>query len=150
MKCEVIEQDVQQVVSVRTRTSVEKMPQVLGEVYGKIINYLKEIGQKPLDYAFTAYYNMDMQDLDIEVGFPVSTPVKGKDDIKPNTIPAGKYAVCLHKGAYNKLESSYHSLMAWVKEQNISISGIAYEFYLNDPSNTPEEELETRIAFPME
>ena len=66
-KFELTEQPAQPVLSVRTRTSVGNLPQALGKAYGAIIQYLNEIGEQPLEAAFAAYYNMDMEDLDVEI-----------------------------------------------------------------------------------
>ena len=148
-QCELLEQSAQSVLSIRTRTAVGNLPQVLGKAYGAIMQYLSEIGQYPTDAPFTAYYNMDMQDLDVEIGFPVAAKLPGKDNIQPSEIPAGKQASCLHIGPYSQVEPAYDALMQWAKENGHTPTGVAYEFYLNDPGETPENELQTRIMFPL-
>ncbi len=40
---------------------------------------------------YTAYFNMDMNNLDIEVGLPILDEVNPGDDIEFGKIPAGKY-----------------------------------------------------------
>ncbi|MFZ5900080.1 MAG: GyrI-like domain-containing protein [Bacillota bacterium] len=75
--------------------------------------------------------------------------INRKNEIKSGEIPAGKRAVCLHVGPYNKVEPAYHTLMQWIKENGHTPAGVVYEFYLNDPSETPENELQTRIVFPL-
>lgn len=147
--CGFVKQPAQPVLSIRTRTAVENLPQVLGAAYEKIIKYLSELGEFPCGAPFAAYYNTDMQDLDLEIGFPVLQALPGKDEVKPGEIPAGKQAVCLHIGSYSKVEPAYEALMEWVVEKGYTPTGVAYEFYLNDPSETPEEELKTRIVFPL-
>jgi len=51
---------------------------------------LNELGEKPLEAAFAAYYNMDMENLDVEMGFPVAKPLAGRGEIKAGawTTPA--------------------------------------------------------------
>lgn len=147
--CELIQQSAQPVLSIRTATAVGNLPQVLGDAYGSIMKYLAEIGESPSGAPFAAYYNMDMQNLDVEIGFPVSKVLPGRDRIKPGEIPAGKYAACLHIGPYSQCEAAYNTLMQWIKEKGYTPTGVAYEFYLNDPSRTPEGELQTRIVFPL-
>jgi hypothetical protein len=68
---ELSEQEEQPVLYIRTRTALSGLPKVIGNAYGAIINYLTEIGEQPADAPYTAYYNLDMQDLDVEMGFPV-------------------------------------------------------------------------------
>ncbi|MFX1450114.1 MAG: GyrI-like domain-containing protein, partial [Promethearchaeota archaeon] len=89
------------------------------------------------------------QNLDIEIGFPVSKKLSGKGDIKVNEIPGGKFATCLHKGPYDKIAPAYNALTEWIKNNGYETTGVAYEIYLNDPRETPPQELETQIMFPL-
>jgi effector-binding domain-containing protein len=119
----------------------------MGKAYGAIYEYLVELGEKPTDAPFAAYYNMDMQDLDLEIGWPVPRELPRKDDIKASEIPGGKAATCIFTGPYSELEPAYNAISQWIKDNGYEITGIAYEFYLNDPGETPPEELQTKIAF---
>ena len=148
-KCEIVEQQAQQTLSIRTRTSIGQLPQEIGKAFGSIFQYLGEIGEYPADVPFVAYYNMDMQDLDVEIGFPVAKTLQGKGEIQPSEIPGGKQASCLYVGPYNQIQQAYHALIDWMTENGYKPTGVAYEFYLNDPSQTPESELKTRVAFPI-
>ena len=146
-KCEVKEQPAQATISIRTRTTVQDLPQVLGNAYRSIVQYLGELGEQPAGPPFAAYYNMDMQNLDVEAGFPVSKKLPDKDDIKASEIPSGKFATCLYAGSYNEIEPAYNELFQWIKDNGYEAAGVAYEMYLNDPTKTPPQELKTQILF---
>ena len=148
-KIELQEQPAQPVLSVRARAAVGDLPQVLGNAYGAIMLYLGELGIHPSGAPFVAYYNMDMQNLDIEIGFPVPGICPGKNEIKASEIPAGKQVSCIHKGPYSQIEPAYNALMQWIGENGYTATGTAYEFYLNEPGKTPESDLLTRIVFPL-
>ena len=148
-QCEIKEQAAQPSLSVRTRTSIDGLPQLLGESYGKIAGYLAELGEGPAGAPFAAYYNMDMQDLDVEIGFPVTVPISSKGDIQASQVPGGKLAFALHTGPYSEIGPDYDALTQFAKEQGYKPTGVAYEFYLNDPSETPQEKLQTQIVFPL-
>lgn len=141
------EKAAQPTISIRTRTAVENLPQVLGKAYGNIMNFLFEIGVQPAGAPYVGYFNMDMQDLDIEIGFPVGQAILGRDDLQASEIPAGKQVSCLYTGPYNKIDSAYNALMEWIPANGHEATGICYEFYLNDPAQTPESELLTQIVF---
>lgn len=147
--CERIDLQPQPTLAIRTRTAVQDLPQVLGKSYGAIMQHLAEMGEMPHGAPFVAYYNMDMENLDIEIGFPVGKPLSGKDEIQPGEMPAGQYAATLHIGPYNQVEPAYQALTAWVQEHGYEPSGVAYEIYLNDPDETPPAELKTQILFPI-
>ncbi|RYD03612.1 hypothetical protein N752_18740 [Desulforamulus aquiferis] len=101
-KFELNEQQAQPVLSMRTRTAVGNLPQELGKAYHTIINYLNELGEKPFEAPFAAYYNMDMEDLDVEMGFPVAKPLPGKGEIKSSEIPAGSRSHACTRGHITK------------------------------------------------
>ncbi len=137
----------QPVLSVRTRTPVANLPQEIGKAYGAIAAYLEELGEAPADAPFTAYYNMDMDDLDVAMGFPVSKPLPSRDNIKATVIPEGKQASCMYKGAYTQIGSAYEALSGWVAAQGLEPIGISYEYYFNAPGEVPDDELLTKIVF---
>ena len=145
--CEVEEKKVQHALSIRKIASAQNLPQALGEAYMRIMQYIGELGENPVGAPYTAYFNMDMQNLDIEIGFPVTKKLPEKGDIRPSEIPAGKYASCIHTGPYSEIEPAYNILTKWVDDNGYEPSGIAYEFYLNDPNKTPPNKLQTKIQF---
>ncbi len=149
-KIELTEQTAQPVLSIRTRTAVGNLPRELGKAYQAIIQYLNELGEQPLDAAFAAYHNMDMEDLDVEMGFPVPKPLAGKGEINAGEIPAGKQASCLYKGPYNQMEPVYNAMTEWINKNGYTPMGVAYEFYYNSPLEVPESELLTKVVFPLQ
>jgi effector-binding domain-containing protein len=147
--CEAIHQPAQPVLSIRTRTSVDKLPGLVGQSYAAIMGYLAELGEQPAGVPFAAYYNMDLQDLDTELGFPVAQELAGKGEIQPGMIPAGLAASCLYTGPYDQMGMAYEALTQWVKDNGCEATGISYEHYINSPMDCPPEELQTRIVFPL-
>jgi effector-binding domain-containing protein len=146
---ELIDRPAQPVLSRRTRSSVQDLPQALGQTYGAIAQHLGQLGEAPAGPPFTAYYNMDMQDLDVEIGFPVSRRLPGTGDIQPGEIPGGRAVTCLHVGPYHQVSAAYQALDEWMKAHGHEPSGAPYEMYLNDPAQTAPEALETRVTFPI-
>jgi effector-binding domain-containing protein len=148
-QCELIERSAQPVLSIRLRTEAEKLPEIFAKSYSALIKYMSELGVMPSGAPFAAYYNMDMQDLDTEIGFPVAKSLPGKGEIQPGEIPSGKFVTCFHVGAYPTLGAAYDALQEFIQQQGYTPSGVAYEFYLNSPTTTPEDELQTQILFPV-
>jgi len=92
---------------------------------------------------------MDMQDLDIEIGFPFVQKMMGEGEVIAGEIPGGGAAACLHVGPYDQVGATYDALQKWMEANGHTPSGIAYEFYLNDPQTTPATELQTQVVFPL-
>lgn len=135
------------VLSVRTHASVQDLPRVLGDVYGRIASYLGELKAQPTGMPFIIYYNMDMSNLDIQVGFEVPAGLADKGDIHSTTIPAGKVVSTIYTGPYDECGPAYEALAKWMVESMLEGTGVAIEFYLNDPQVDPPAQ--TRIEMPL-
>lgn len=137
------------VLSMRVRTAAGNLKQEFGRVYGEILKYLDETGETTEGPAFGAYYNMDMEDLDVEIGFVMPKAVAGRGDIQSGSVPAGKQVSYLYKGAYEDMEPVYNAMAEWMTEQGLEPTGVSYEFYYNSPVEVPVSELLTKIIFPV-
>lgn len=148
-KIEISEQPSLPVLSMRIRTAADKMPQELDKIFGKIIQYLNEIGEEPSNIYFAAYYNMEMDNLDLEVGIVVNKKLPGKGDIKAGETTAGRQVSSFYKGPYKEAKSSFNIIMQWMDENGCVSTGVVYEFYYHSPAKLPESEFITKIVFPI-
>ncbi|HQD77044.1 MAG TPA: GyrI-like domain-containing protein [Bacillota bacterium] len=143
------EQKEQPVLYIKTRTPLSGLSKVIGDTYGKIFNYLTEIGEQPADVPYTAYYNLNMEDLDVEMGFPVRGWLPERGEIKYGVIPSGKVVSCMYKGSYSQMEQPYNKIFKWIEENGYEQKGVYYEYYYNSPDEVPESELLTKIVIPL-
>jgi len=146
---ELNELEAQPVLAIRTRTPFENLSMVIGQSYQKIAEYLAELGEQPACAPYTKYYNLDMQDLDVEMGFPVAKPLPGKGEIKQGEVPRGRYVSTMYKGPYSQMEAPYKEMSKWMEEKGLEPTGVCYEYYYNSPVEVPESELLTKIVMPV-
>lgn len=146
---ELIEEAARPVIYIRTHTSVEKLPQVIGESYRKIASFLQSLGEQPTCVPYTEYYNLDMQDLEVEMGFPVARMLNGQGEIKAREIPSGRFVAYMHIGPYSQMEEPYREIEKWIQEKGLEKTGECYEYYYNSPQEVPESELKTKIMIPV-
>ena len=145
---EILQKREQPTLFIRTKTSVENLPSLIGESHGKMAAYLEEIGEYLSEVPYVAYYNMDMQNLDVEIGFPVGKALSGKEDIQAGFVPAGKVVCCMYRGAYSEMEATYGEMAKWIEDNNYKPVGSVYEHYYNGPG-FPESEMLTMIVMPL-
>lgn len=83
--------------------------------------------------------------------FTPNREVKPEGSFGVRTIPGGKYAVFLHNGPYYKLKETYFNIyVKWFPESGLKIKGnMSFEKYLNNSSETKDEELRTEIYVPV-
>jgi effector-binding domain-containing protein len=135
---------------IKRKTSIGELPKIIGECYMQIGKYLGELGEQPSNAPFVAYFNMDMENLDLELGFPVNKPLPGKGDIVSGEIPAGAFVTSLYKGPYSDMKNLYEEMMKWMGENGYEMSGAAYEYYLNSPAEVKDEsEYLTMVELPV-
>jgi effector-binding domain-containing protein len=113
------------------------------------MGYLQTLNATPTGAPYTAYYNLEMQNMDVEMGFPVVHLLPGKEEIKAREIPAGRAVVTMYKGAYSGMEGTYNEIFKWLGEKGYQPTGVFYEYYYNSPQEVPESELLTRIEIPI-
>lgn len=143
--CEIKTLSAQPTVAMRFRSTLEDLPNHFSEAYGKVMDYLSDIGAEAGSFAYAKYNNMDMQNLDVEAGFPVYEPLANRGEIFASTIPAGTYAVCHYKGPYKETSRGYDELMRFMNEHGYAPGGPFYEWYLNGP-DLPPQDLKTDLV----
>ena len=147
---EVTVQDYQPIMSFRTRSSVEKLPEVIRPAYERILAYLKEMDITPTGPPFVTYYTMDLQDLDVEMGFPVEDLLPGEGDLCPGEIEKSTVVSFMHKGPYEGLHEVFSAMATFLEEKGLQAKGVSYEVYYNGPNDVQSsEELLTKILLPV-
>jgi effector-binding domain-containing protein len=146
--CEIKEWPTRPALSIRFRAPVQELPGQFGRVYGEILQYLRELGEQHVGAAFAAYHNLDMQNMDVEAGFPVSKPLPDRGEIRAGKIPGGMVAICHYTGPYDKVGPAYEELKQFAMEKGYAPGGVCYEWYLNGPE-VPPQDLKTDIVFPV-
>lgn len=133
-------------LTIRLKTKAGDIAEMFDQGFSAIAGYLESKGKKPEGPPFVIYYNMEMDTLEVEFGFPVEEGLEGEDPIQVTMTPSGKAATSLYIGPYEDAEPVYDALMKWISDNGLEANGVAYEIYLNDPAETPPEQLKTRIC----
>ncbi|MDD4923586.1 MAG: GyrI-like domain-containing protein [Dehalococcoidales bacterium] len=149
-KIELTSMGAKPVLSVRVVTTIGDLPALINDSYRRIADYLAELGETPADAPFAAYHRLGTQDIDIELGVPVSVNLPGKDDIKAGETVSGDAVVYMHEGPYTDLKPVYEKIFEWIGENKCTPKGLYYEYYFNSPGGVSEKKLATRIVIPVE
>lgn len=66
-------------------------------------------------------------------------------------IPGGKFARFVLKGPYTEINHAFHVVMDVLEKEHYELrSDFCIENYLNDPTDTPEDQLLTEILVPIQ
>jgi len=139
------------VASITRRAHMDRMSEAISEGFGTVMAALEQAGVQPAGPPLTEYPEpiVDDQPVMVIVAVPVPPGVDALDGVDLQILPGGRVAVATHVGSYEGLGATYQAIMGALADQHLQVVGGPREIYLNDPDDTPEAELITRIEFPI-
>ena len=152
MKIEVTNQQPQIAVAIkRTGINMDQIAAVMEEAYPKVMAFFAEQGKEYAGVPYCAYMNgnEDYSLFDIELGIPIAEPVAVQGELFMSRNCEGKAITTTYQGPYKGVEAAYVALMNYAKENSLELTGVYYDYYLNNPADTPENELLTQVVFPI-
>lgn len=147
-KINLVEQSEQHVLSIRTTIHFNDYPKVARQAYGKIAEYAAQSDLLLSGGPFVCYHNTDLENLDVEMGFPVAKPVPGNGEITGHTIPVRRAVSGIFLGAYEDTDPLMMEIMQWITGHGYEQQGTIYNYYLNDEER-PASDLLTQIVVPV-
>lgn len=147
--CELTKLSPKPALTVRAQVLTEDLSDMFENAFAALIEYLEEMGEDIAGPPFAIYHSIETDRLDVEAGLPVTKTLPGKGDIRSSEIVIDQGVSTTHSGQYEEIEEAYIALLEWIAENGYEPTGITYEFYLNDPGTTPQEELRTEVIMPV-
>jgi AraC family transcriptional regulator len=129
----------------------------VGTTWERLVHQLEQSGFTSWD---TRYIGISYDDPDqtpptqirYDACVEVDESFAARGDLTIQTIPGGEHAVAVHRGPYRRIGDSYATLMGcWLPRSGRHLNGLpCFQIGLNDPKNTPPEDLLTEIYLPLE
>ena len=137
-------------LGMRTKTTIDKIGEIMGPFFGEVYGYIQQSGQQPAGMPFAIYHAMDGRTVDVECGMPVASPLAGTERIRPGELPSGTVATVTHLGPYDGLPRTWAALTEWMESQGLAAAGAPWEVYVTDPGAEPDaSKWRTDIFFPV-
>jgi effector-binding domain-containing protein len=154
VEIEVTETESQKVIGIADSvTNMAAIGQKLGRAYGEIMQFAKRKSIELTGYPVAITLEFDEENYDWT--FLAGMPFNPENDFIPSgriqvyTLPGGKVVKATMTGPYDQSEQAYIKISEYIDEHGLEENGNSWEVYLNDPQNTPPEELKTLIYFPV-
>jgi effector-binding domain-containing protein len=142
--------EAQPVLTIRATTSADKLPDLLGVLFGEVYEHILQSGQQPAGMPFSRYYAMDGHTLNVSCGMPVASAMEGAGRVEAGELPACTVATATHMGPYDNLPQSWNALVAWMRSQDLEPADAPWEVYVTDPGEEPDtSKWRTDIFFPV-
>ena len=152
MNIEVTNQKSQIAVALmKENATMEEISVLATEGLQKVFGFLAQQGVGIAGAPYLAYKNgnADFTQFDVELGIPVNEEIAVSGDFFMSRACEGRAVTATHKGAYKDVDAVYIALMEYMAENKLESTGVYYDYYINDPADTPESELLTQVVFPI-
>ena len=116
----------------------------------EVKNHAESLGVLSVEGPFVIRSEGLEPEAGIKVGFVYKSAVEGKGEVKEGKMNGGRFAKCTHVGPYENMSGTMTAFHEFIHKNGFTGSGLVYEFYLNDPSITPPDELKTLILIPVQ
>lgn len=108
------------------------------------IERLLEVNEAfPCSGPIVCFHTIDLESLDVEIGFEVAKPFLSEGEIRFSILPTQVVVTAIDQGPYEQQDPTLEEIMNWISKHNFeAIGGIHYQ-YLN------EEEVENNCLTEM-
>lgn len=142
--------EAQPFVGIRREVPTSELGAFFAEVLPKVMGWMGQKGIAPASQPMAMWCAMDPETgiADCHAGCMVHEAVDGEGEITPGMTAAGEVLVVTHTGSYDTVGQTW---MATYKHaaQLGRAPGAGWEIYVDDPQETPVEELRTVIHLPL-
>ncbi|MHC5248080.1 GyrI-like domain-containing protein [Enterococcus sp. LJL90] len=121
---------------------------LIGETLPKIDEALEKENLAPSSGLVTCFHNIDLAQLDVEVGMVIPRRIATKKPLNCTVLPAGLVATTIDLGEYEKQDPTMMALSEWIPKNGYQANGGIYYHYLNDEKQPPENYL-TQMLIPI-
>ncbi len=145
-----IQLSAQPYVGVRATTTIDKLGEIMGPLFGEVYGYIQQCGQEPTGMPFSIYHSMDGESVELECGMPVGSQLPGTARVQAGELPCGTMATVTHMGPYEGLGRTWAALKDWIRSQGLEAAAAPWEVYVTDPGAEPDQsKWRTDIFFPV-
>ena len=148
---EIMTSEPQLVAATRVHTNLSQIGEDIGTGFGTLVGALGRLQIQPAGAPLIVYHDVIDEETegDIELCVPVASTIAEDPDVYSRELEGGTMASTVHRGPYHEIGRAYHTVTHWISDHGHEIAGPPRETYLNDPQEVSEEELLTRVDFPI-
>ncbi len=136
--------------AVRKQCPPADIGKIMGPSIGAVVAVLQAQERIPSGPWFTHHFRRPIDFFDLEICFPVETPIDPFGDVHPGIWHAMTVARTVYHGHYNGLPAAWGELEAWMKAEGKPGGGEFWERYTVSPNDDPNpENWRTELNWPL-
>ncbi|MFV0407505.1 MAG: MerR family transcriptional regulator [Propioniciclava sp.] len=139
------------VAAVKVTTSLRTVSEDIDRSFATLIPAITMAGLTPAGPPVLVYHDVIDEETSggIEVCVPIAGDFAGRGESYSRELEGGAMASTVHRGPYREIGPAYHAVTEWVAHHGHEIAGPPRETYLNHPNEVAEQDLLTRVDFPL-
>lgn len=146
----VVDLEAQPILTLSASVSTSEISSVLGGLYAEIRAVIRKKGTYSVGMPFSIYHFIQEDQVEIEAGMFVASPVSGEGHVKAGELPGGLAVTTAHYGPYENLPETYEALSEWMETRGYEPAGPFWEVYSIDPGKEPDpSKWRTDIFWPI-
>lgn len=150
MAPEIVRTETVMVAAVRATIPMTEITGFFDRSFTELASALAGQQVEPAGPAYARYFGVPGDTVDVEVGFPVTEPVRTQGEMYPTSLPAGRVVRTVHQGSYDGLSDSWRALWEWIVARGLDPADELWEVYLTEPSpQTDPATLRTELDWPL-
>ncbi len=140
----------QMVLSIKTKTSMEKIAEDIGRLYERLFDHINQKAIVPAGPPMTLCYSPPGFELELAACVPVAKGAQGEGDMEIVELPGGLVASVIHYGSYEGIGKTYEKIYFWISENGYHPIMPTREIYLvgRDVESDPSK-YKTEIQWPV-
>jgi len=163
---EIVERSLGVALEIEERCSVFKLPKLLGQHYGTILDFTNEAGVETVDMPYARYLGVDwdkearrgalgmikqmlFEKIHFAAGRFVNSPTTGKGPVQAYDFGTRRYLRTFHVGPYMQVGKTYKRLMAHASDGGLALANQSIEHYIDDPTKVDKTQLRTDVMIPL-
>lgn len=136
-----------------SRPESAAMSDAMGKAYFKILNFVDTAGLAVAGAPLSILHSFSGAELRFDAAIPVRGVVDPdqRDDagVSIGRTYDGAVIRVRHIGSYRKLAETHRKISAYLAAHGIERNGAAWESYVSDPGDVPEDQLVTYVFYPI-
>jgi len=143
----------QKYVGIANVCSIEDMPRVMKHDFEDLYDFMQEKGLSMDRVPFTIYDTFDI--FKKETSYIACIPLDEELETDASWVKGSTEEMdalkTIHKGRYEHLGNGWMTAMSFARLKKIKVASapVGVEYYLNNPHDTPAQELITEIYIPL-
>jgi effector-binding domain-containing protein len=141
-------------VSGKTTTDGRDVGNALDEAYAAVRAFITahqlKITGAPM--AVTRVWDPEHNNYEFDAALPAawsSLTVPASSPIRLGQTLGGDVVIATYTGPYSGTSKVYDQIKVWLAANSLTATGLTWEQYMNDPANTPDNKLVTKIYTPV-